>query len=124
MNITKKARRAVIEVATSLDSFYTADLNEFNDIDKDLLCRALLENDDNWCDDILPPMLDRENYKEWIELIYGYFAGGTLHTEYRNAIYLYLEDILDDIVSDAQWEMKDEVERRAKYDPERRLSNA
>tara|TARA_R100000541_G_scaffold31667_3_gene40489 strand:- start:3289 stop:3621 length:333 start_codon:yes stop_codon:yes gene_type:complete len=109
MNITKEARQAVEEAAYSLESFYTADLIDFTDKEKDCICKAFLLNDDNWCDDILPPMIDRDNYSEWLELIYGYFVGGALHIEYRNAIYLYIEGALSEIIGQAQAEMKKEV---------------
>ncbi len=106
MNINKEARKSVELAALSCGSFHWGDLIDFTDTEKDLICKEFLKNDFNWCDDLLPPMVDRENYSEWIEFIYGYHVGGKLHTEYRNAIYLYLEDILSQIISELKAEIK------------------
>jgi hypothetical protein len=100
MNYTKEARKAVIKAATWFRDFENRDLIDYSDTEKDLVCVAFLQNDFNWCDDILPPLVDRDNYLEWIAYIYGYYVGGKLHTEYRNAIYLYLERELNEIIND------------------------
>lgn len=98
MNYTQEARKAVIKAATQFKDYEDRDLIDYTDTEKDLVCRAFLENDFNWCDDILPPLVYRDIYLEWIEYIYGYYVGGQLHTEYRNAIYLYLESALEEII--------------------------
>ena len=98
MNYTRFAFKAVIKAATLFKDYEDRDLIDYTDTEKDLVCRAFLENDFNWCDDILPPLVDRDNYLKWIEYIYGYYVGGKLHTEYRNAIYLNLESALEEII--------------------------
>ena len=100
MNYTKEARNAVIKKANWFRDFEDRDLIDYTDTEKDLVCIAFLENDFNWCDDILPPLVDRDNYLKWIAYIYGYYVGGELHAEYRNAIYLYLEGALNEIIED------------------------
>ena len=100
MNYTQEARKAVIKAATWFKDYEDRDLIDYTDAEKDLVCRAFLENDFNWCDDILPPLVDRDKYLEWIEYIYGYYVGGKLHSEYRNAIYLNLESALEEIIED------------------------
>lgn len=98
MNYTQKACEAVIETATWFKDYEDRDLIDYTDTEKDLVCIAFLENDFNWCDDILPPLVDRDNYLKWIGYIYGYYVGGKLHAEYRNAIYLNLESALEEII--------------------------
>jgi hypothetical protein len=98
MNYTQEARKAVIKAATQFKDYEDRDLIDYTDTEKDLVCRAFLENDFNWCDDILPPLVYRDIYLEWIEYIYGYYVGGKLHAEYRNAIYLNLESVLEEII--------------------------
>ena len=106
MNYTKEARNAVIKQANWFRDFEDRDLIDYCDAEKDVVCIAFLQNDFNWCDDILPPFVDRENYIEWIEYIYGYYVGGELHAEYRNAIYLNLESALDEIIEDHKAQLR------------------
>ena len=106
MNYTTKAFKAVIKAATRFKDFEDRDLIDYTDTEKDLVCRAFLENDFNWCDDILPSLVGRDIYLEWIAYIYGYYVGGELHAEYRNAIYLYLESTLDEIIEDHKAQLR------------------
>jgi hypothetical protein len=106
MNYTKESSKAVIKAATWFRDFEDRYLIDYTDTEKDLVCIAFLQNDFNWWDDILPPFVDRDNCLKWIEYIYGYYVGGELHAEYRNAIYLYLESTLDEIIEDHKAQLR------------------
>jgi hypothetical protein len=76
---------------------YDRDLMYLDDSRKDQLCKALLLDNPEYMDDIVPAIIDETS--EWIEMLYGSHVTGDLIDEYRHAVYLEIEGPLEDVVN-------------------------
>lgn len=84
---------------------YDGDLIDLDDPQKDQLCKALLLDNPEYMDDIVPAMIDDNS--EWVEMLYGYYVTSDLIDEYRNAVYSEVEAALEDMVNWAQADLFD-----------------
>lgn len=106
MNIDKEAKNAVKDLLQEWD--FRGDLIDLDDVQKDKLFLEFLKLEPNLCDDLIPAMVDTEDYVKWLDLIYGYHVNSDFVTEYRNSIYEELESLMDDLISEIQSEIEED----------------
>ena len=98
-NRTKRVRDLIYEWG------YEGDLVELDDSRKDKLCKALLLDNPEYTDDIVPAVIDDNS--EWVKMLYGHYVKSDLIDEYRNAVYLEIEAALEDMVNWVQADLFD-----------------
>lgn len=106
-NIENPARNAVKDLMLQWD--FRGDLIDLDDVQKDKLFLEFLKLEPNYCDDLIPAMVDPEHYVKWLNLIYGYHVNSDFVTEYRNSIYEYLEALIDDLICDIREEIQQDA---------------
>jgi|13_taG_2_1085334.scaffolds.fasta_scaffold22923_6 hypothetical protein len=98
---TKRVKELILEWG------YYEDLLELDDYRKDKLCEALLLDNPEYMEELIPAIIDKKS--EWIEMLYGYYVASDLIDEYRESVYLNIEGVLEDVVSWVQADLRREA---------------